>query len=82
MDDFDYAAPAELYFGAPARSRRMTFRRFDTAGEAIAFAIEELDSASLNFATLEVDEARFDRHAIRRLYDAPEHRRLREKANA
>ena len=48
----------------------MTYRRFDSAADAIAFAIEELDPASLNFATLAVDEVRFDRHAIRQLYEA------------
>jgi hypothetical protein len=82
MTHFDYAASAELFFGAPARSRKMTYRRFDTAADAIAFAIEELDPASLNFATLEVDEVRFDRQAIRRLYEDPAYPRLREKAVA
>lgn len=82
MTRFDYAASAELFFGVPARNRKMTYRRFDSATEAIAFAIEELEPASLNFATLEVDEVRFDRHAIRRLYDDPEYPRLREKADA
>jgi hypothetical protein len=82
MTHFDYAASAELFFGAPMRSRKMSYRRFDTAADAIAFAIEELDPASLNFATLEVDEVRFDRHAIRRLYEGPEYPKLREKAVA
>ena len=39
MSHFDYAASAELFFGAPARSRKMSYRRFDTAADAIAFAI-------------------------------------------
>ena len=82
MTRFDYDASAELFFGIPARNRKMTYRRFDSATEAIAFAIEELDPASLNFATLEVDEVRFDRQAIRRLYDDPAYPRLREKAVA
>jgi hypothetical protein len=82
MAHFDYAASAELFFGGPARSRKMSYRRFDTAADAIAFAIEELDPASLNFATLEVDEVRFDRHAIRRLYDGPDYPLIREKAVA
>lgn len=82
MSHFNYADSAELFFGAPMRSRKMSYRRFDTAAEAIAFAIEELDPASLNFATLEVDEVRFDRHAIRRLYDAVEYPYAREKAVA
>jgi hypothetical protein len=82
MAHFDYAASAELFFGAPARSRKMSYKRFDSAADAIAFAIEELDPASLNFATLEVDEVRFDRHAIRRLYEGPEYPLVREKADA
>jgi|LNFM01.1.fsa_nt_gb hypothetical protein len=82
MTHFDYAASAELFFGAPARNRKMSYRRFDTAVDAIAFAIEELDPASLNFATLEVNEVRFDRHAIRRLYEAAEYPRPRETADA
>jgi hypothetical protein len=82
MSHFDYAASAELFFGAPARGRKMSYRRFDRAADAIAFAIEVLDPASLNFATLEVDEVRFDRRAIRRLYDHPDYARAREKAAA
>jgi hypothetical protein len=82
MSRFDYGASAELFFGAPMRNRKMSYRRFDTAADAIAFAIEELDPASLNFATLEVDEVRFDRNAIRRLYEAAEYPRAPEKADA
>ena len=82
MSHFNYTASAEIFFGAPMRSRKMSYRRFDTAADAIAFAIEELDPASLNFATLEVDEVRFDRHAIRRLYAAVEYPYAREKAVA
>jgi hypothetical protein len=79
---FDYAASADLFFGAPSRNRKMNYRRFDSAADAIAFAIEELDSVSLNCATLEVEEVRFDRHAIRRLYEASEYPYAREAATA
>lgn len=82
MQPFDYTASAELYFGAPAHNRKMNYRRFDAAADAIAFAMEELDSAALNFATLEVDEERFDRHAMRRLYEAADYPRVREAAGA
>lgn len=80
MSRFNYAAPAELFFGAPARGRKMAYRRFAAAAEAIAFAVEQLDAAAFNVATLEVDEERFDRHAIRRLYEDAGYPRVREKA--
>lgn len=69
-DNFDYGAPAELF---PTRShkgnRPMGYRRFTSAAAAIQFAIEELSPELLVGAQLEVDEQRFDREGIRRLYD-------------
>jgi hypothetical protein len=71
---FDYEAMAELF---PARNRKLKreftrYRRFDGAAEAIRFAIEELPPKSLLGACLEVEEKRFDSHAMRRLYDSTE----------
>ena len=67
----DYGAPAELF---PCRTKNrqgmFKYRRFDTAAEAIRFAVETVPSAPrLLGAYLEVDEARFGRHEIHCLYE-------------
>ena len=68
---FDYGSPAELF---PSRSRkgrgRVTYKRFDTAAEALRFAVEEMPAPALLGAYLEVDEARFGVQEIRFLYDS------------
>lgn len=72
LSAFDYNAPAELY---PSRSRRMrgpvAYKRFDTAAEAIRYAVEDLPEGGLNGATLEVKETRFSRDQIVYLYSQP-----------
>jgi len=70
MTSFDYMVPAELF---PAKGRGMGrgsvgYKRFDTAADAIRFAIEDLDPLLLSGAILEVDEERFDGVAIKNLY--------------
>jgi len=79
---FDYAAAAELF---PARGRAFSrqssgYRRFERAAEAIRFAIEELPAKRLLGAFLQVDEARFDSHGIRRLYDSADYPLARRAA--
>ena len=70
LEGFDYEAPAELF---PSRSKkgrsRITYKRFDTAAEAIRFAVEEVPPPALLGAYLEVDEARFGLHEIHYLYE-------------
>jgi hypothetical protein len=73
MTDFNFAAEAELF---PTRSRLsrqqpVSYKRFDTAAEAIRYAIEELPPDLLVGAYLEVDEERFNAHGIRELYARP-----------
>jgi hypothetical protein len=71
---FDYKAVAELF---PARNRKFShqftqYRRFDSAAEALRFAMEELPPKSLVGAFLEVEEERFDSKEMRRLYYSAE----------
>lgn len=68
----NFSEPAEL-FGGRAWSRRpasLTYRRFDTAAEAIRYAVEELFSAGQPACVLEVNEMRFNQTEIRKLYDS------------
>ncbi len=70
MVSFDYSAEAELF---PLKSRKfgpVGYRRFTSAAEAVRFAIEELHPDLLRGASLEVQEERFDRNGIRRLYES------------
>lgn len=70
----DYSAPAELFYNSSVRSnRKMIYRRFPTAAEAISFAIEELGVASAGFTTLQVGEERFERGQIQGLYDGADY---------
>jgi hypothetical protein len=80
---FNYAAPAELFFnrGSGRQAVKMSYRRFPTAAEAIAFAVEEL-GVGRGFATLQVDDARFERATIQRLYEDPAYPLLRHGVDA
>ena len=73
MRTIDYSALGELYPGKRAKFTPVRYRRFDTAAEAIRFAIEEMHPELLNGSTLEVDEKRFDGSEIRALYNAAEY---------
>ncbi len=72
LTGFDFTAPAELF---PSRSKkgrgRVTYMRFDTAAEALRFAVEEMSGPALLGAYLESEETRYGEREIRDLYDCP-----------
>ena len=71
MADFDYNAPADLF---PARSKKgnrpFGYRRFETAAEAIRYAIQIMPTDFLPGVVLEVEEERVGGPRIRELYDS------------
>jgi hypothetical protein len=71
MTTFDYYAEAGLFPSKThtPRRKRVGYKRFTRAADAIRFAIEELPPKSLTGTWLEVGEDRFDHGDIRRLYD-------------
>ncbi|MBW9115508.1 hypothetical protein JNB88_17855 [Rhizobium cauense] len=72
MTRFDYTGGAGLYAGKskPGISGPR-YRRFETAAEALRFAVEDMPNSQQRGSMLEIDEARFDPNQIRALYDAP-----------
>ena len=70
LSGFDYGAPAELFPSRIKKGRgRVSYKRFDTAAEALRFAIEEIPAEALLGAHLEVEEARFGAQEMRYLYE-------------
>jgi len=66
---FDYNAPAELYPGRNRKSaKKASYRRFETAADAIRFAVEELPEPLLLGACIEINEQRLNYKDIQALY--------------
>jgi hypothetical protein len=71
MASIDFNAPADLFVSATQRrGRPVRYRRFDTASEAIRFAVEELPENELRATVIEVEEVRYEGTTIRALYEA------------
>jgi hypothetical protein len=70
-ETFNYEAPAELF---PSRNnkiaKKVKYRRFDRAADAIRFAVEELPEPLLLGAYIQIDEQRLGHQDIRALYDS------------
>jgi hypothetical protein len=68
---FDYNSPAELFM--PKRKRGvhppLGYRRFDTAAEAIRFAVEDFPALRTLGAWMRVGDERFDGDEICKLYE-------------
>jgi hypothetical protein len=79
MSAFDYGVEAGLFSAKGTHFRpksleyrRLEYRRFVRAAEAIRFAIEDLPSNVLGGCSLEVAEDRYVGNAIRGLYESVE----------
>jgi hypothetical protein len=70
---FDYDASADLFSTTNRNGRRqpLTYKHFESAAEAIRYAIEKVPSQNLVGTLLEADESRYDSNEIRRLYASP-----------
>jgi hypothetical protein len=70
VEEFDYSAPAELFMASAKYGRKppVGYRRFESAAEALRFAVEELPASLLVGTVLEVSEIRFDHQGIQVLY--------------
>jgi hypothetical protein len=73
MSLFDYSAPAELFLAKPTKGRRQKYRRFETAAEALRYAVEDLRTPKAFGAWLEVGDERFNSSEIQRLYEADDY---------
>ena len=72
MASEDFSAPAEIFVSRRPGSKRsaLGYHRFDTAAEAIAFAVEEFPSMRSDALVMTVGNKRFDLGALRAIHDA------------
>lgn len=72
--NIEWTARAELYSSvATFKTRNNRYIRFDSAAEAVEFAIEQMPAAALKGLAIECGDERFEGLAIRALYDAPDY---------
>ena len=70
IEAFDYSTSADLFSMTNRNGRRqpMSYKHFESAAEAIRYAIEEIPTQNLVGTLLEADDSRYDGKEIRRLY--------------
>lgn len=68
LEDFDYSVPAELFALKRKKYGPVTYRRFETAAEAIRYAVEGLSRTLLDGTFIETGTERLDGRAIQQLY--------------
>lgn len=67
-EEFDYNAAAELFALKRKKYGPVDYRRFDTAAEAIRYAVESLSRPLLGGTFIETGTDRLDGRTIQRLY--------------
>lgn len=74
MSEADFDESAELFVSRGiGRRSGLGYRRFGTATEAIAFAVETFPSARADGVVMVVGDKRFDLGALRQLHKVSEH---------
>jgi hypothetical protein len=70
IEAFDYSTSADLFSMTNRNGRRqpMSYKHFESAAEAIRYAIEEIPTQNLVGTLLEAADSRYDGKEIRRLY--------------
>ena len=74
MTEFNYDVPGEFYSRKSPGFRKpsgLAFQRFDTAAEAIRFAMEDISPAALGGCTLVVEGERLGAAELKALYASP-----------
>jgi hypothetical protein len=84
MTDFNYDVPGEFYSRKSPGYRKpsgLAYQRFNTAAEAIRFAMEDISPAALGGCTLVVEEERLGVKELKALYVSPSFPLPRRKGN-
>ena len=76
MEAFNYTSPGDLYFlkGSPFRRRaQVSYRRFNSAAEALRFAIEAMPAPILQGCFMEVEGEQYEADQMRELYESAQY---------
>ena len=84
MTDFNYDVPGEFYSRKSPGFRKpsgLAYQRFNTAAEAIRFAMEDISPAALGGCALVVEGERLGEKELKVLYASPNFPLSRRKDN-